>query len=272
MESHLSARANVALESFLSQCATLGVDTDAIREISVRTIKYLNGSKDQREPMRIAQELEREWYEALESGQPNWEIYGSDYYLAEMWACWRVYSRKYLRDLASDRSGIATDIFDIRGRVDRVVDLGCGIGYSTAALKEIYPDAEVIGTNLAGTTQTALAEMMGRSHGFRVEHYIQNISGAVDLVFASEYFEHFPKPVDHLNEVLFMLKPATLLIANAFGTKAIGHFDRYSVNGSALDGKAASRRFNKVLRDSGYEKVKTTLWNGRPAFWRRLDG
>jgi hypothetical protein len=79
-----------------------------------------------------------------------------------------------------------------------VADLGCRMGI-TPCPQEMFPQAEVTGTNLAGTTQTAIALRLGRQFGFQVRETVQQIPAPVDLVFASEYFEHIPAPIDHLD-------------------------------------------------------------------------
>ena len=258
----LNMRSQEAFLDFLKLCGTVkGVDVSRVDSTARATIFYLKSKKQIREKIRLDRELEQYWYQSIEGGSPDWSVYNSDDYLGELWACWIVYSRQYITNLI--REGIFANI----GKVKRIVDLGCGIGYTTAALKEIYPDAEVIGTNLDDTTQTDLARKIGRHYGFQVIPDIYKIKGSVDLIFASEYFEHIPEPIQHLNEILFMLEPRALLIANTFNSRAIGHFNHYRVNGAFLDGRITSRRFNKELREKGYTKIKTKLWNNRPTCW-----
>ena len=95
-----------------------------------------------------------------------------------------------------------------------------------------------------------------------------------DFVFASEYFEHFQRPIEHLRDVLRVAEPKHLVIANAFGSKSIGHFDIYLDEENLFDsrqvlGASVGRLFNDVLRKNGYATVKTEFWNNRPAVWRR---
>ena len=68
--------------------------------------------------------------------------------------------------------------------------------------------------------------------------------------------------------MLDALHPRALLIANTFGTRSIGHFHRYTIAGQGVAGTLASRLFNAHLRHRGYTKVKTGMWNQRPAYWR----
>lgn len=259
----------MSLDDFLVECGEVGAkDLAAIKRIALATIKYLHGDDAGRAAMRSTMELEERWYAGLKrGGEPDWAVYETDEYLAELWACWAVYSRKYLTGITSPKSlapaGIAADI----GIVTRAVDLGCGIGLTTALLKLRYPDADVVGTNLDDTQQMRLAIRLSARFGFRTASKLDG--GRADLVFASEFFEHIPEPLKYLNEVLDVLEPRTMLIANSFTARAIGHFPSYIVSGKRLDGKTTAKLFNTELRRRGYEKVKTKLWNARPAYWRR---
>jgi len=148
------------------------------------------------------------------------------------------------------------------------LDLGCGIGYTTAAIKQMLPNARVIGTNIKDTLQMRFAEMMSSNYAFEMHSDLKEIK-SIDLIFASEYFEHFQEPITHLEEVL-RLNPRFLLIANTFSAKAVGHFLEYSCNRTIKTGNETSRLFNQTLRNNGYEKVTTKLWNSRPTYWRRI--
>lgn len=266
MLSVLDERPSVAIESYLNDCASLGADREVLRDTALRTIKHLSGDSEQREQTELGQRLERRWYDALSAGPPDWDVYATDYYLAELWACWVVYSRNYLRGLTRPAQVGSRSFCEHAAPVRRVLDLGCGVGLTTAALTQVFPDAQVVGTNLDGTRQIELARKLAERYGFRID---TEPSGPVDLVFASEYFEHFPSPVRHLQDVLRAASPRAMLIANSFGTRAIGHFPRYFVRGQWKDGTATKREFAAELRASGYVKVRTSFWNNRPTYWRR---
>ena len=213
--------------------------------------------------------LEEHWYASVQSGSPDYAIYDTDEYLVELFACWRVYSRRYLRDLLATRALPTGCIYAQLLPVKSVLDLGCGIGFSTAALTQLFPKAEVIGTNLPDTKQTAIAKTLGKRYGFDVFGDVPPHK-FVDVVFASEYFEHFQQPIDHLTEVLDVLNPVGLLVANSFGGRAVGHFNRYEVSGRWVDGKFAARLFNDELRSRGYVQVQSGFWNNRPSHWKKL--
>jgi SAM-dependent methyltransferase len=251
--------------AFLVDCQRIGLDADLIRKVALISVQYYQSSKQARaEAPRQIRALEDHWYASLAAGAPDYGVYGDDLYVADCWACWVVYSRAYLRAITAPSSLFDRSVTDYLRNVSRIADLGCGIGRTTLALAALFPDAEVVGTNLDGISQTELARLAGA----QVVSSPRDV-GPVDLVFASEYFEHFEAPVDHLEDVLEACAPRYLIVANAFGAKSIGHFDAYRVRGCALDGRATSRAFGDTLRGRGYHRVVTRLWNNRPTVWEK---
>jgi len=260
-----------SLSSFLESCEAHGFNAPMIERIALKTVAHLRGTRADRAQSVALQELELRWYKSLENGGcPDYGVYESDAYMGELWACWAVYSRNYLRAIRRSNSLGRGSVLSSIGNARRVIDLGCGFGWTTASLKQMFVSAEVIGTNLDGTRQTAMARSVGNHYGFEVVPDVACVNKAADLIFASEYFEHILEPVDHLNEVLDAVSPKAMLIANAFGTRAIGHFESYNVGGKTVSSKAASKAFNDTLRGRGYMRAKTKMWNNRPAYWKKV--
>ena len=205
-------------------------------------------------------ELENRWYASLAEGEPDYSVYEEPYYFADIWACWALYSRKYLLEI---QRKIAPNI----KRAEAVLDLGCGFGYTTRALAEIFPDAVVTGTNIENTEQFRVASALGKDYGFQISETYAGTDA--DLLFASEYFEHFLEPLKHLIEILKETKPKYILFANTFSSPAIGHFTEYRHDGRAFTGKQISRMFAQTLKFYGFAPQKTGCWNNKPAYWKR---
>jgi SAM-dependent methyltransferase len=253
---------------FIDLCSTC-IDFDSAKavELTTNAIRYYRGDKDARSSMRELQAIESRWYKSLAKGKPDYSVYSDPYFLCEVWACWMVYSRKYLLEIQSSKSlGTKSIVTDI-GKVKTVADLGCGFGYTTAALKEIFPKADVVGTNVKPSSQYTVASRIGKEREFIMRPSALGIH--FDLVVAFEYFEHILNPIEHLNEIVESCKPKFFLIANSFNTTSVGHFDEYLHCGARIAGKDISRMFNQEMREHGYEMVKTKLWNNKPAYWKR---
>jgi SAM-dependent methyltransferase len=263
----LEEHSNEALTRYLQRCSKFAsFDVARAYDVTLAHIREHDGKEIPPGAMAEIDELEKRWFASLGS-DPDYSVYSSPFYFCELWLCWLRYSRRYLSLIQSPtmmkNSSIMADIGPLRS----ILDLGCGFGYTTGALKQLYPDAEVIGTNLETTTQFAMASELGKEYGFKIcgDH----IGRQADLIFASEYFEHIREPIEHLESVLTECKPKRLLIANAFGTDAIGHFKEYRHNGISYAADKISRMFNAALRSREYQKMETRCWNGRPAYWRK---
>lgn len=211
--------------------------------------------------------IERQWYNALDSGTPDYSVYDSDLYLAEVWMCWFMYPKKYLREMQKPRSLPPNGLLKSLSQVRTIVDLGNGLGVTSAALKSLFPNARVIGTNVAGSSQMRVGNLLAQIFDFEMVDDINAIKGPVDLVFASEYFEHFDTPLAHLSAIIREIQPHRWLIANTFGGDSIGHFDDYHVNSEMIHGSKMGRVWGDAMRGHGYEKVQTGMWNNRPSYF-----
>ena len=112
---------------------------------------------------------------------------------------------------------------------------------------------------------------MSQRYGFEMIESVAEIKKQVDVVFASEYFEHFYDPIDHAAFIIENISPKYFVIANAFNTESIGHFIKYKAYNNVVDQSLISNLFNKSLRNMGYTKLKTTLFNNKPNIWKRND-
>ena len=219
--------------------------------------------------------LETRWYKSLQNGDPDFAVYEHPLYLAEAFYCWFVYSRQCLKEMSSIRRHPPRGFLHSLGTVNVIVDLGNGIGFSTAGFAKLYPSATIYGTNVADCDQMKIAKCIADpfetgTPSFQMVPDLKEIGATADIVFASEYFEHFEEPIAHLHEVLQYLKPRFLITCNGFGVDGIGHFIEYKDGENIVEGKKMSRLFNKEVQKYGYEKIDNNFWNHRPIVWRKI--
>jgi 2-polyprenyl-3-methyl-5-hydroxy-6-metoxy-1,4-benzoquinol methylase len=215
--------------------------------------------------------LTQDWYRHLENEDLNaaYSVYGDKYYFTDMWNCFKVYSRLYLRTFTKTNKDSNISIASLIGKPKVIVDLGCGIGYCTTMLKQMYPESKVYATNLRNTDQWTFCEKMAQKYDFTMVEDISNVPDKVDLIFASEYFEHILNPVEHVLDIISKNEPKYFVIANAFNTWSIGHFETYKHDGKDIDQSRISKMFNATLKNNGYKKIKTGIFNDRPTFWEK---
>lgn len=225
----------------------------------------------------VSSELEKQWYKSLECNSPDYSVYMDKNYYVDIWCCWAMYSREYIKSL--QKMGTLTphnldiSIADALNENSKsVIDMGCGLGYSTAALREIFPTQDVYGFNLKDSDQYVFNEKVGQEYNFKMTYTYENI-GEIDTVFASEYFEHFERPIEHLVHIIENLNPKYFIVANSFNTNSIGHFHEYKHNNRFFDETInetkISRRWNNELRSMGYTKLNTKIFNSKPSLFVR---
>ena len=224
----------------------------------------------------ISSELEKKWYKSLEIDLPDYSVYQDKNYYVDIWCCFVMYSRTYIKHLTTKgtmkhRYELEESIAEIIDRVSTsVIDMGCGLGYSTAGLKEVFANQKVYGYNIKDSDQFRFNQLVSKQYNFDMVGDYTTI-GNIDTIFASEYFEHFERPIEHLQDIVKHLNPKYLIIANSFNTKSIGHFHKYKHNEEVIDETKISKRWNNELVKLGYTKLHPTIFNHNPSLFVRND-
>ncbi len=265
----VNEKPGILLDFFLDRFSNVRkFDSNIVKELIEETKKFYQGKISEN---CSAAKLEGGWYHSLENGFPDYSVYNEFQYFIEALWCWLGYSRGYLKGLKMcfEKSTKRT-VFEILEGQQRIVDLGCGLGMTTAMLSQLFPTSNIFGTNIEDTEQYRFCQQLENEFGFQMCSDVSQL-GKIDVVFAFEYFEHFEKPIQHLFEVVYLLKPDFFILANSFNTKATGHFWKYKIQkGSKWEivrSEKISRLFNDSLRKLGYKMLKTTFWNNRPSVW-----
>lgn len=255
------------LREYLNICSKYhDIDVDYFYDVTISYINNHDKKKYDETKYQHIQNMFDKWYISLPYN-PDYSVYYDPYYFCEVWLCWIRYSRRTLKEIQSKKSLFGRSIVEDTEDVNKIIDLGCGFGYTTASLKEIYSKAEVIGTNLEGSLQYKIAKEISLGTNIEIKGDYKNTK--CDLIFASEYFEHFERPVEHLIDVIKETQPKYLIVANSFGPKAIGHFNTYMHLNLTLNATKTSKLFNETLKNLGYNKMDTKCWNNRPTYYKK---
>ena len=272
----LGLKPRTSVEDFLTRYSKhQDINIPQSRMIIAEAIRHHHSTKTRPVPHpECLRNVEQRWYDNLYNDDgPDYGIYDDDHYFAALWACWVIYSRSYLRSLMKPNMlEDGSSIHRLFKGSKTVADLGCGIGYTTATLGQLFPESNVYGTNLESTRQYGFCKEMSQRFEFTVVPDIASIGEPVDFVFASEYFEHISDATDHLSDVLTTLTPQFLYVANSFNTRSAGHFEFYSATGrQPLPAKEMTPYFKSIMNEHGYTRLKTRLWNNKPSVWVRKE-
>lgn len=255
----------ITLAQFAQLCKSYGGTEDYnIVSAANLAIDYFGATKAGRNIIRPSIDLERRWYDSLAAGLPDFSVYDDPIMLSDTWACWRLYSRKYI-SLINKRLKDGTCLYDRITKMESICDLGCGPGLTTLELAEMFPSLKITGTQLASSAQFKVANHLASRFGFSIAEQ----APTADFVFASEYFEHFERPVEHLRDILDATNCKLIMFANAFGALAVGHFNTYKDGVKTMNAKETGRAFNAELRKRGFCRVDTGFWNNRPNVFER---
>lgn len=124
----------------------------------------------------------------------------------------------YTHDLVGSWIGAVPDVVERLDRGGRIVDLGCGAGWSTIALAKRFPRAEVLGID---SDRASIADAIdnGTAHGstarFEAVDAGAQTNGDADLVVILEALHDMAQPVDVLRAARAKLAPGgALLVAD----------------------------------------------------------
>lgn len=108
----------------------------------------------------------------------------------------------------------------------RVLDIGAGTGYCTAALRDRYPDAQVVALDIA---EGMLRRARGRFSGPCVVGDAEALpfaAGVADLVFSNLAIQWCGCPAAAFGEFLRVLRPGGRLVFATFGPKTLTELRR----------------------------------------------
>lgn len=255
------------LRTYLNDCnKVVEIDVDELHQLSLNVIKYFQKKDIDEAKIAPYLRLKEKWYESLSKNSPDYSVYSDVLYFCESWVCWKMYSRLTLKEMMKHKFADGITVSE-KFEIKKIADLGCGTGLTTIALQHLFPKAKVIGTNFEDSYQFKIASDYANKFGFKMQG---DIDTPVDLVFASEYFEHIHDSLHHLKKILEKCEPKCLVIANSFDTEAIGHFKEYFHQNKLVPASKMSRMFSDVLKDHGYVKLMPPCWNNRPHCWAKI--
>jgi ubiquinone/menaquinone biosynthesis C-methylase UbiE len=120
--------------------------------------------------------------------------------------------------LADELDGVDAVREVLRAPGARILDVGCGVGWSTIALASAYPDASLVGLDVdAPSIEAARAEAAGAGVGDRIDFRLaggEALAGEspYDAAFLFECLHDMPQPVEVLAAVRRAVRPDGLVV------------------------------------------------------------
>ncbi len=115
-------------------------------------------------------------------------------------------------DMSFKRRSEAVFDFLRIGPEDRVLDLGSGRGFYLSFMRELYPDANVVGLELdRPLLRTALKRVAGARVVNASAYALPFSDGAFDRILFSEVIEHIPDDERAMQEITRVLAPGGIL-------------------------------------------------------------
>lgn len=169
------------------------------------------------------------------------------------------------------------------GNVNRILELGCGVGQLCVALKERYPDADIWGVDV-GAPMLRYAHMRAAEMGIdinlaqRLAEDTKFDDNSVDVVTAYILFHEVPEEAskDIIAEAHRVLRPGGVFYPVDFKTydqarpNASGRFNQWwdhVYNNEVWTEEYRGSNFGQLMRDAGFQVTDEapkpgTFWNG----------
>ena len=199
------------------------------------------------------------------------DAYTNLFYLYSATVCYFYYSRAAIGVLFKNKEKL--------GKIDRILDLGAGNGLTSMKLSDVF-NCKVYYNQLDGIQKEFAREMFIKYNSnctvLPEDRSFERTNGKIDLVFASDFFEHLERPINYLENVIRNVNPKYIVTCNAFTAPHPDHIHpfyfhkQYGGTIESIEPKKISRRFNAKLRYSGYE-IYFKGWSGRPTVWKKFN-
>jgi SAM-dependent methyltransferase len=150
------------------------------------------------------------------------------------------------------------------GPTDRVLDFGCGTGWTSAMLART--GAEVTGTDISERALAIARESAARTAGARARHLrflgfngtrIEAPDGHFDFVLVFDALHHLPNPVTVLRECARVLGPHGCL---GFAEPGLGHSQTYTALSESahgvLEGEVDPEQLRTAAREAGFAELE----------------
>ncbi len=227
---------------------------------NARCLKIINDFLQKDLSYQDVDDLEKIVDEEWKRNYKNFDKYYTYEYVYVALNCFKKYSKnsvfKTFEYLGSEK-------------INKILDLGAGIGLTTNLLQDLFPNSEVYYLNLEKSIQNDFFEKIKKEKIKIINNEEDLYNNSFDIVFASELFEHIEKPIELLEKTMKICNKY-YVTSNAFGPEAYGHFTSYFIDDVVASPREASKKFLKTIREE-FEDMKIKTWNSRPRIFKKVE-
>lgn len=156
---------------------------------------------------------------------------------------------------------ILKQVAALEKKTQRIIDLGCGPGFTIAAVAEKFPRCEFIGIDFSTEAITEAKNRMPNHQWLEADATSAINIAPADLVVCTEVIEHVDNPKDLAANLIELCRPGgSLVLTTQAGhvhatERAVGHLRHFSAT-----------QLREILESAGWVSVMVTRW-GWPGYW-----
>jgi len=147
------------------------------------------------------------------------------------------------------------------------IDVYSGVGLTTAHLIKNGFNVESFNDNAAQIEFMRVAVKM--LAGKEVVNHTKLPRKKYDIAFSLEVLEHYPEPLEHVQDLIALIKPGGYLVESSGfngSSENIGHFETYTIAGETVGFREARRAVSKAI-EARFDKVYDGF-NRMPKIWK----
>jgi len=227
-----------------------------------------------RDDWHITEKLNKDWVECAQTPQDESKLYSSAEYALDICKCYTHYTKGSInatvRGLLDLRKHSPT-LGDGWTFVDYFAGVGLGSIYLAQQLTAAGINANVVYHNSSkNKTQVALAKRFAKEFGSpsNLSMHLTADQPKADCYLFYEVLEHIREPWNFMSTIINNHQPKCIVHASRFNLPNVsGHFKNYTIDGSVVSGKIATREFERKFKTVDF--VRTVIpqeFNGTPRF------
>jgi 2-polyprenyl-3-methyl-5-hydroxy-6-metoxy-1,4-benzoquinol methylase len=214
--------------------------------------------------VQVKARLHKQW---LDSGCADYSVYDDPEYIYEAIHCFEK-TKNCVGGVAKYFGGFQSYLAEA-GQPDlTMLDVYNGNGLTTIHLVRNGLNVETF--NTCEPQIEYMQQAARKLCGTKIKNYTKLPRKQYDVVMSFEVLEHCINPLEHLDELMQLIKPNGYLAESSGfngSSENIGHFDTYMIEGQAVPFRAARRMTTRKIKE--HFTLVFDGFNRMPKIWKR---